>query len=377
MRRVLAQASFEQAPSLSLTLSAIWALLDRGPGVSAPVTDGCLTLIVLGWCGWACSSRRPRLRLFALVVLAAGGGVLAVVSAQGPGSAVGAVALVISTNQRRPESSLVVLAAGVLAVVAATVAVGAPATTWAGVVATFCGGWLVGAVRRSYRLRAEEAEHALAQERRAVAAEKHAAALEERARIAREIHDILAHSLSALSVNLSAAEGFLTDGESPTAAELAKARQCVRRAGGLAREGMAETREAVLALREDPRPLHEMLAELAETHAGAERVSLEVGGAPVSLSPEAGLVAFRTAQEALTNVRKHAPGAAVTIRLDYDPLDLTISSTLPPAGTERPLADQGAGFGLTGLAERAALVAGTLHVGEDHDTWRVHLRIPD
>jgi signal transduction histidine kinase len=383
-RRDLTRAPLEYVQALSLTVVTIWSLLDRAPGVPGtrgrPLVAGCcLALIVIGWCGWAGSAGRPRLRTGALTTLTAASGVLAVVSARGPSATVGAVAVVIAANRLRPQTSLAVLAVGMLGTVVTAVVIAAPAGVWAGALVTFGGCWVLGGVRRSYRLRAEEAEHALAQERRAIAAEKHAAALEERNRIAREIHDILAHSLSALSVNLSAAEGLLSGDESATEANRAKARQCVRLAGGLAREGMAETRRAVLALREDPRPLPEMLAGLVDTHGGEGRVGLEVcGSAEGRPSPEAGLVAFRTAQEALTNVRKHAPGAEVTIRLEYEPeaMTLTVRSTLPPAGTHRPLAGEGSGHGLTGLAERAVLAGGTLDAGPDHDAWRVRLRIP-
>jgi signal transduction histidine kinase len=372
-RRVLESAS----PAV-LTAALVWALLDDGLRRHGryPAAGVCLALLVIAWCLWAWSSRRPTVRITALAVFAASAGVLAMAGTQGPGSAAGAVALVIAATGRPPESSLAVLGIAVLATVAAAVAFGTPAATWLGCAGTFLGGWVIGGVRRSHLLRAEQAEHALAQERRAVAAEKHAAALEERARIAREIHDILAHSLSALAVNLNAAEGFLADERLPARQrELVKARECVGRAGRLAREGMAETRRAVLALREDSRPLTDALAELAEAHGD----TVEVTGSPAELPAAARLVAFRTAQEALTNARKHAPGAAVRIRLDYraELVELTVRNAAPAAGVARPLADSGSGHGLAGLTERAAVAGGTLEAGADDDGgWRVRLRIP-
>ncbi|GLY90654.1 sensor histidine kinase [Actinoallomurus iriomotensis] len=371
-RRVL-----ESAQPLVLTAALVWALLDESLSRHGrpPAADVCVALLVLGWCVWVWSSRRPAGQIGALTLFAVSGGVLAMVATNGPGTAAGATALAIAATGRRPEASLAVLGVAILGTVIAAVVAGTPPATWLGCAGTFLGCWVIGGVRRSYGLRAEEAEHALAQERRAVAAEKHAAALEERTRIAREIHDILAHSLSALSVNLSAAEGFLADERLPAGQrELVKAQECVRRAGRLAREGMAETRQAVLALREDLRPLTEALAELAETHGAA----VEVTGSPVEPSPAAGLVAFRTAQEALTNARKHAPGAAVRIRLDHraDVIELTVRNAPPEAGVARPLADSGTGHGLTGLAERAAVVGGVLEAGvEDDGGWRVRLRI--
>ncbi len=114
----------------------------------------------------------------------------------------------------------------------------------------FIGMWAFGLTRRAYLLRAVEAEEALEQAPRAHAAETQAAALAERARIAREIHDVLAHALAAVSVNLQAAEGLL-EAVPEKGPELAKVVECVERAGALTKEGMAETRRAILALRDD------------------------------------------------------------------------------------------------------------------------------
>src|SRR6202035_2124124 len=124
------------------------------------------------------------------------------------------------------------------------------AETLAGYPAAMIGLWAFGLTRRAYVLRAEEAEEALEQARRAHAAENQAAALAERARIAREIHDVLAHALAAVSVNLQAAEGLL-DAVPDKVPELAKVVECVERAGALTKEGMTEARRAILALRDD------------------------------------------------------------------------------------------------------------------------------
>ena len=121
-----------------------------------------------------------------------------------------------------------------------------------------------GLTRREYLVRAEQAERTLAETRRAREAETHAAALAERARIARDIHDVLAHSLAAVSVNLQAAEGLLASDTLPADnPELAKAIECIDRAGTLTREGLATARRAILALRDDSAPLPDQLAALA------------------------------------------------------------------------------------------------------------------
>jgi signal transduction histidine kinase len=165
---------------------------------------------------------------------------------------------------------------------------------------------------------------------------------------------------------------------------------------------MAEARRAILALREDAagatpptaagRPdgrtpgspaaeqLTARLRTLADQHRadGDAPVEFTVTGTPRPLGPEAALTAFRTAQEALTNARKHAPGQPAALEAAYTPdaMTLTVSSPLPAPGPDGPLAGAGSGYGLTGLRERAALAGGTLAAGPDGGQWLVSLRLP-
>jgi signal transduction histidine kinase len=230
-------------------------------------------------------------------------------------------------------------------------------------------------------VRAEQAERTLAETRRAREAETHAAALAERARIARDLHDVLAHSLAAVSVNLQAAEGLLGAGTLPADnAELTKAIECIERAGTLTREGLAAARRAVLALRDEAAPLTERLSSLAEQYRSASDppVDLEITGEARPLTEQAGLAVYRTAQEALTNARKHAPGQPVTLALGYEPTQVIVRvvNPLPSQPADGPLAAAGAGYGLVGLRERAELVGGTLEAGPSAGNWQVVLRIP-
>jgi signal transduction histidine kinase len=221
----------------------------------------------------------------------------------------------------------------------------------------------------------------LAETRRARQAENQAAALAERTRIARDIHDVLAHSLAAVSVNLQAAEGLLAADSLPAGnPELAKAIECISRASTLTREGLAAARRAVLALRDDTAPLPDQLAALTHQYRaeGDQAVEFTVTGEARPLPAQASLAAFRTAQEALTNARKHAPGQPVTLSLGFKPGQVIVSADnpLPKAGAPGPLAATGAGAGLVGLTERAALIGGTLEAGPAAGSWRVCLRIP-
>jgi len=107
-------------------------------------------------------------------------------------------------------------------------------------------------------------------------------------------------------------------------------------------------------------------------------VDFEVSGEVRPIPAEASLAAYRTAQEALTNARKHAPGAPVTLRLGYGPDQITLSvlNPIPRRPADTPLAGTGGGLGLVGLRERAALAGGTLEAGPDAGNWQVNLRIP-
>ncbi len=356
--------------------------LGVGPrGIAIAVALG---VSAIAWITWLSARSRPTLYLTALVVLAASGGALAGLSEFNTAVAVGCVVTSSAGVRLSTETSLAITAETVAAFLIAGLLTGETAGTLVGCPAAFIGLWAFGLTRRAYLLRAEQAEQALEQARRAHAAENQAAAFAERARIAREIHDVLAHSLAAVSVNLQAAEGLLGSlpDDSP---ELAKAIECVERAGAFTREGLAEARRAILALRDSsgsqaPRPLAEQLESLTEEHRldGDMAVDFRVTGEPRPVGPEAGLTAYRTAQEALTNARKHAQGQPVSLRLEFTPLDLTVrvANPLPPAGVTGPLAHSGTGYGLTGLRERAPHGGGTRTPGPEDGQRRVFLRIP-
>ena len=184
-----------------------------------------------------------------------------------------------------------------------------------------------------------------------------------------------------VSVNLQAAEGLLASDTLPADhPELVKAIECIDRAGTLTREGLAAARRAILALREDAAPLPDQLASLAAQYqaAGDTAINLTVSGEPRPLPGQAAQVAYRTAQEGLTNARKHAPGQPVALSLEFEPGHVRVSvvNPLPPDGSQAPLTATGAGAGLAGLGERAALAGGTLEAGPADGTWRVDLTIP-
>jgi len=357
---------------------------DSARGLAIAVALG---LSAAAWIVWLLSGNgrwtgmRRWMNLGGLVVMGAAGGVLAGLSPGSPAVAVGCSACFSAGVRLRTEQSLAVVAETVAAFLIAGLATGAPAGALLGFPFAYAGLWSVALTRREYLVRAEQAERMLAETQRAREAETHAAALAERARIARDIHDVLAHSLAAVSVNLQAAEGLLAADSLPADhPELVKAIECIDRAGTLTREGLAAARRAILALREDAAPLPDQLSSLAAQYraAGDLAVNLDVTGEPRPLPEPASLVAYRTAQEALTNARKHAPGQPVALRLGFEPEKVTVSvvNPLPPGEEKNPLAATGAGAGLAGLRERAALAGGTLEAGPAGGTWRVDLTIP-
>jgi signal transduction histidine kinase len=207
-------------------------------------------------------------------------------------------------------------------------------------------------------------------------AEAQAAALAERARLAREMHDVLAHSLSALALHLESTRLLANSrGADP---DLTRA---IDQAHQLAAGGLQEARRAIATARGDELPGPDRLGVLADafTQQSGLPVALAVHGEPRVLEPDARLAVYRTAQEALTNVRRHATAEQVAIDLSYLPRStVLVVEDRSPAGTPppAPLAVSGAGYGLTGMRERAELLGGELLAEPTGTGFRVELRLP-
>jgi signal transduction histidine kinase len=234
-------------------------------------------------------------------------------------------------------------------------------------------GFMAAAGRKQFVLRAEEAELRLADAERAREEHARAAGLAERANAAREIHDILAHSLGALVLQLDALDAVL----SSDTLDRRRATELLTRARALAVDGLSEARQAVGTLRADPPPLVEALRQLVDVSGAA---SLVVAGTPRPLSPELSVALRRTAQEGLANAVKHAAGAPSTVELSFnaDEIILTVTDAGCHDGAlPGPLADTGGGYGLEGLRERAELLGGTLVAGPVGAGWQVRLSVPE
>ncbi|MGW5422129.1 sensor histidine kinase, partial [Streptomyces sp. NPDC003943] len=337
-----------------------------------------IVVMALAWIGWWVGSRsgRPALAVTSLAVLAGAGGAMAPLSSYSP-VVVGVAALCAAGQVAlRPAAALTGLGA-----VTATVALAVDGDGFTPLLAVTAGGLcglLLGVVRRQRQESLwAQAELAVARERGAVEHER-AELLAERNRIAREVHDVLAHTLSALSVQMTALDSLVEDGAASD-----DVREAIGRSRRLAVEGLEETRRAVRALRDEPVALAERIGSLAAGEGAAFRVT----GTERPLPAAVALALVRAAQEALTNTRKHAPAAHVTVVLGFHAAStrLTVTNTAPvPAAPHGPstepageLAATGGGYGLTGMRERVELLGGTLTAGPHEGGWRVRVEVPE
>ncbi|MGV9853457.1 sensor histidine kinase [Streptomyces sp. NPDC003442] len=202
---------------------------------------------------------------------------------------------------------------------------------------------------------------------RAARAEARTAVLTERGRIARDVHDVLAHSLAGINMHLELADALMDTGD------LEKVRAAHNKAQHLVRESLKQAQWTVHALREDSLPLLESLTAMIES--SGHREVLTVTGAARELPAQVTQNVLRIAQEALTNAARHAPGAEIAVELTFDAASTSLAVRNGPA-TGEATAGVGSGMGLIGMRERVALLGGTLTAGPltegpDRGGWQV------
>jgi signal transduction histidine kinase len=231
-------------------------------------------------------------------------------------------------------------------------------------VATFAGRFIIAD---------ERSQFVIDQLERTRAAQAEAAALSERQRLAREMHDVLAHSLSGLVLNLEGARLMAERGI--RGAELD---DVLSRSHGLAKTGLEEARRAIGMLRDDALPGPQRLAALSGEFQADTGVPchLMVSGDERDLSSDCRLTLYRVTQEALTNIRKHARPDMVEVSLSYEPDGARLVIEDFSSSQDRPPPGDGTGYGLTGMRERAELLGGSLDAHRTDHGFRVEMWAP-
>ncbi|MFI1018634.1 sensor histidine kinase [Streptomyces sp. NPDC020965] len=372
--------------ALALTWFADLALLTRAPDPWHPATNWLPVLVTGPVTMVAVSDTRfsPPLvnRIWAMVAMSLTLSGLCIVwpqdgSSWGALETAGLLVLVIRTIAQTPQTMTAAASAGALSltVLVLPARTGSTSALVAGdYVLTVA---LAVVITLGCALRAMEARR-----RRAIVDVRQA----ERLALARDLHDLIAHHMTGIIVQAHAATAIY-----PTAPD--KVEPILRNIAQAGTETLESMRRLVRVLREEnhtavrPGDLLSELAELTAGHAepgaaGAPRATVRLEATAAAraahVSPEVEISAFRVAQEALTNVRRHAPGAQADVRLDADNtwLRISVTNTPPPKRTASPTGGQ-SGFGLVGLLERVEALDGRLRTGPTPDGgWLVSAAFP-
>jgi signal transduction histidine kinase len=369
------------------------------PGIGLHGTSLGLSLGLIGFTVGALGLRQTVLRhetparvygpIFALTL--ASSALLVWVQPTGPGAGGCVVVIAVAMAVRVVPSRVGLALIGVAILLAAVVITetgGRPAhhahsTSFLGSVFSFTGLFLYATLVWRFRQRDEQQRQLLIHLEETRDAELRAAALAERQRLAREMHDVLAHSLSGLVVQLEGARllALAESADERLAATIDRAHQ-------LAKSGLEEARQAIGMLRDDDLPGPGKLAALArsfEADTGVPCRYIETG-TPRELGSGVRLALYRVAQEALTNVRKHAHPERAEVRLEYLAAEVSLAiedfaaaTDAPPPAAPSPASAvraSGGGYGLTGMRERAELLGGTLTAAPTGHGFLVLLRAP-
>jgi signal transduction histidine kinase len=239
--------------------------------------------------------------------------------------------------------------------------------------------WAVGDAIRSRRH--QQAERLRVAEQEAATAREHAAraVVEERLRIARELHDVVAHSMSLIAVQAGVGGHLIRS-------DITAAEHSLEIIAETSRKALAQTRSMLGLLRDEGSPtaaapahsfadLGALVDDLRE--AGVDVVLDVIGTAP-TLDPAVELTAYRVVQESLTNVLRHsgADRARVEVRFVDDAVELEVLDPGVGTGAPRTVAAPSGGHGLAGLGERTRLLGGTFECGPHGTGFRVHARLP-
>jgi signal transduction histidine kinase len=366
------------APPLFVVVVAVTFSSGRHPGI--PGRDVAAVLAVGGFALGALGAltaryRRAAVRIVFAVVLVASSAALMGLQPDGPGLA-GLLAGLVLLAPRVPDRfpiALSIVGITCLAAVAVAASHDSPTAALLSAIAIVGFPGMTLLARRLGQAN-DQAERLLIELEGTRAAQAQAAGLAERQRLAREMHDVLAHSLSGLMLQLEGARMLVADNRSDP-----RLPGVIDRAHHLGKSGLDEARRAIGMLRDDELPGPDRLAGLAVQFQEVSGVPCQftVSGQAYELPSEAGLAVYRVAQEALTNITRHARPERVEVHLDYEPCGtrLTVENFAMSWETPR-VANDGSGYGLTGMRERAELLGGELTTAMTRGGFRVELRVP-
>src|SRR5580692_6651886 len=333
----------------------------------------CLVVFVVEMLGWPllrpCFPDRVAARVGELAVFGASAVAIAALQPGGLASLPASAVVFVAGVALSPPFAAAVgaaVTAGVVVALATTTRAGASSALLCAVLG------VTGALLRRYRLSQERTELLLAQLEEARDDQARAAAAQERASIARDLHDVLAQSLSGLAIQLEVMRKLAGKAEAP-----AELRAAIDDAAVLAKEGLAGARDAVGALRRDNRLGVDQLPALVE-HFRRDfglAVAYTVQGTPRPVPPDLGLALYRVTGEALTNVARHAAGASTRVELSFDAAGVRLVVT-DDGGEQSALAAEGSGWGLAGVRERIKRLGGEFTAGPSGPGWSVVVSAP-
>ena len=316
--------------------------------------------------------RSLGLQAAVIAIMGAAGAAIGGLQLEGASGIVAGVAVFLAIT-RLPIKAGVALAGAITVALALVTAIAGSSSSAvaAEVLVTVLLGVVAEFLKRS-RESQDETELLMAELEDARDEQARAAAIAERGRIAGELHDVLAHSLSGAAIQLQGARK-LADREHATP----RLSEAIDRASELVKAGLANARQAVGALRGEPLPTLAQLPSLIDSYKADVNldVTLRIEGSARTLPADPSLALYRGAQEALTNVARYAPSACTTVTVRYEHESTTLSvdngfSAIPARE------GMGGGRGLEGLRERVERAGGTMSAGPTTEGWRVEIEVP-
>jgi signal transduction histidine kinase len=365
-------------PPLFVVVAVVVFTSGRNPGLASRDVGSAIAVagLALGGLGaLRARYRRAAVRVIFAVMLLVSSAALMRLHPDGPGLA-GLLAGLVLLPPRVPERFPVAAAiAGIacLAVLVVAVSHDSPALALLSAIAIVGFPGMTLLARRLGQAN-RQAERLLIELEGTRAAQAQAARLAERQRLAREMHDVLAHSLSGLMLQMEGARMLAADDQGDP-----RLPGIIERAHRLGKSGLEEARRAIGVLRDDELPGPERLASLSAQFQAVNGVPCQftVSGQARDLPSETRLAVYRVAQEALTNITKHAGPERVEMHLGYEPRRIRLTVENFAMNTEPPqAADDSPGYGLTGMRERAELLGGELTTAMTPGGFRVELRVP-